>query len=185
SASIRWFGAELSNFLASTRPFLNLPIFSEIAQFEWALRHTVDAAHAERIDAASLQALDAEQWTALRCAWHPSLTLLHFNWNATQVWQTLIDGEEPPSPTSFASYWLVYRRNDLVSEWRSADAYEAECIQLWQRGENFGDICECLAQKIGDADSAVATAASFMRTWVEQGLLINPGTEESKNVCGD
>ncbi len=73
-----------------------------------------------------------------------------------------------------------------MSEWRSADAYEVEAIQLWSRDESFAVICELLAEKIGDADAAIATAASFMRTWIEQGLLVFPADEEEiKEIKND
>ncbi len=172
TASIRWFGAELSNYLRDIEPYSSCPALSEIAQFEWALRHTVDAADAERIDSIYLQSLSAEQWAALRCDLHPSLTILHCDWNAPQVWRALDADEELPQPAAFDSYWFVYRDGDLASQWRSADAYEAEAIRLWTRGENFGALCAFLEEKIGNAESAIATAASFMRTWIEQGLLV-------------
>lgn len=174
TASIRWFGDLLPEYLRATEPYCSCPAIAELARFEWALRHTIDAEDAERIDANFLQTLSTEQWALLRCDLHSSLTILHFNWNAPQVWRALDKGEEPPSPTSFKSYWFVYRGSDLTSEWRSADAYEAEAIQLWARGETFSAICALLAEKMGDAQSAITTAASFMRTWVEQGLLIHP-----------
>ena len=181
-ASIRWFGTELSNYLRTTEPFTSCPAIAELAKFEWALRHTVDASDVPRIDAPYLQLLNAEQWSALRCDLHPSLSILSFDWNAPQIWRALDTDEEPPMPASFASYWFVYHGSDLISEWRSADAYEAEAIQLWARGENFSAICESLAEKIGDADAAIATAASFMRTWVEQGLLTHISMEENNNA---
>lgn len=182
TASIRWFGDTLSGYLRATQPYNSCPAVAELAQFEWALRHTVDARDAERIDAEYLQSLDAEKWSALRCAVHPSLTILNFEWNAPQVWRALDANEEPPAPTSFASYWFIYRGSDLMSEWRSADAYEAEAIQLWSRGENFSGICASLAEKIGDANAATATAASFMRTWIEQGLLVHISHQENNNA---
>lgn len=171
TTSIRWFGARLPNYLHATAPYAACPIFSEIAQFEWALRHTVDAADAERIDAAYLQSLATEQWATARFDLHPSLTILHFDWNAPQVWRALDNDEEPPPPTPFDSYWFVYRDVDLISQWRSADANEAQAMQLWTQGKNFGAMCEMLAEKLNDEEAAIVTAASFMRTWVEQGLL--------------
>lgn len=177
-ASIRWFGAELSNYLNKTPPYNGCAAIAELAQFEWALRHTVDAKDAERIDADYLQSLSGEQWSTLRCAIHPSLSILKFAWNAPQVWRSLDAGETPPVPTPLTNDWFVYRGRDLMSEWRSADANEVEALALWSRGENFSALCDFLFEKTsaeenGDANAAVAIAASYMRTWVEQGLLIH------------
>jgi len=184
-ASIRWFGAELSNYLQATAPYNSCPAIAELAQFEWALRRTVDASDAQRIDAAYLQSLNAEQWSTFRCEVHPSLSILNFDWNAPQVWRALNADEEPPTPIVFDSYWFVYRGGDLMSEWRSAEVYEAEAIQLWTRGTTFSEICEWLAEKAGDAEAAIAIAASFMRTWVEQGLLISTQIQKNKGERSD
>lgn len=182
TASIRWFGEELPHYLRSKKPFCDLPIFGELAQFEWALRHTIDARDAQRIDTDHLQSLTAEQWETFTCNVHPSLTILHFRWNAPQVWRALDTDEAPPAPTPFDSYWFVYRGKELLSEWRSADAYEAAAIQLWSRDKNFGDICEFLAAKIGDTQSAVAAAAAFLHTWIQQGLLVRSQRGEKNNA---
>lgn len=171
TASIRWFGDALSNYLRTTNPFCDLPILSELAQFEWALRHTVDAGDGECIDANYLQSLRAEEWETLRCAVHPSLSILNFEWNAPQVWRALDENEEPPLPAQLENIWFVYRDRDMVSQWRSASSDEAAAIELWRTGNNFGDICEFLAQQMGDTDAAIATLVEFMRAWVEQGLL--------------
>ena len=195
TASIRWFGDALPDYLGATEPYRSCPAIAELAQFEWALRHTVDAGDGERIDAAYLQSLNAEQWESLHCDLHPSLTILHFDWNAAQVWCALDANEEPPAPAPLDSYWFIYRGSDLMSEWRSADSYEAAAIRLWARGDSFGSICESLAEKIGDAEAAISTGAAFMRAWVEQGLLIfsplpagegagvRACIEEENNVC--
>lgn len=187
TASIRWFGAQLPNYLRDKKPYCDLPIVDELARFEWALRHTIDAGDAKRIDADYLQSLSAEQWETFTCNVHPSLTILHFEWNAPQVWRALDAEEAPPAPRPFNSYWFIFRGKDLLSEWRSADACEAQAIQLWSRGENFSAVCtfvaeQLSAEKIADADAAVATAASFMRTWIEQGLLIHTSSEEKNNA---
>jgi hypothetical protein len=180
TASIRWFGAELCDYLAANAPYSACPIFAELARFEWALRHSLDAADATRIDANYLQSLAAEQWETFICAVHPSLIILHGAWNAPQVWRALNTDEEPPQPAHFDSYWFIYRDADLMTQWRSADVYEAQAIQLWSHGENFGAICEFLVEKIGageaaqPSESAIEMAAVFMRTWIAQGLLIHP-----------
>lgn len=173
AASIRWFGAALPDYLHSTEPYSSCPAIGELAQFEWALRHTVDAADAECIDANFLRALNAANWPGLRCDLHPALTILHFDWNAPQIWRALAAGEAPPESVQFESYWFVYRGADLLSEWRSADGYEAQAIRLWSQGKNFAAICELLEEEIGGAEPAVTMAASFMRTWIEQGLLVH------------
>lgn len=173
SASIRWFGALLPDYLYSVEPFRQFPAIGELARFEWALRHAVDAADGRRVTAGDLQTLGAEQWAAFRCAAHPSLTVLHFHWNTPQIWRALDAGQAPPDPSPLESHWMVYRGTGLTSEWRSASADEVEAIAQWARGESFGGLCECLAERLADADAAINTAAALMRAWVDQGLLIH------------
>lgn len=173
AASIRWFGADLSGYLQSVAPYDACPAIGELAQFEWALRHSVDAADAARVDAHYLQSLDPAQWTTLCFDVHPSLNLLHFDWNVPQVWRALDADQEPPPPTPLDSHWLVYRSAALTTEWRSAEALEVTAIQQWTRGKHFGAICEVLEAHLGDANDAAMTAASLMRGWIEQGLLVH------------
>ena len=47
-ASIRWYGAALASFLREAQPWCAVPVLSELAEFEWAIRHTIDAADAKR-----------------------------------------------------------------------------------------------------------------------------------------
>jgi hypothetical protein len=173
TVSIRWFGADLPLYLRTVAPFFDCAVLAELAQFEWALRHTIDAAEGERIDADFLRSLSATQWETLRCAMHPSLSVLHFAWNAPPLWCALDNGGEPPAPTQCGAYWFVYRDANLVTQWRSAETTEALAMQRWQRGDDFSAICNFLAARDEHSDAAIK-AAELMRCWVDQGLLIHP-----------
>ena len=48
-ASIRWFGDSMARFLQDRDPYRQVPVLSELAAFEWAVRHTIDAADTERL----------------------------------------------------------------------------------------------------------------------------------------
>ena len=88
-SSIRWFGHALARFLQSEQPYADLPIMSELASFEWALRHTVDAADAERLTVETLQAIALEHWGELRFILHPSASVMVLQWNTPPVWKAL------------------------------------------------------------------------------------------------
>jgi hypothetical protein len=181
ATSIRWFGELIPHYLQNNEPYSSVPAFSELAQFEWALRHSVDAADATRIDGAYLQNLSTEEWLSLHCDLHPSLTILHFDWNVPQVWQALDEEQEPPPPTPLNCYWFVYRGEDLMTQWRSAENHEAAAIQLWKQNKDFTAICELFAQHSDNSENPAVTAASYMRTWVEQGLLVFAKNEPTEN----
>ncbi|MEJ2406366.1 MAG: DNA-binding domain-containing protein [Candidatus Thiodiazotropha sp.] len=179
-ASIRWFGNGFSDYLAETSPFSDCPAMAELARFEWALRHTIDAADAQRIETQDLQAVAPEQWHSLLFDLHPSLQLLCLDWNVPFIWQALMDEQTPPPPESMCQTWLVYRQPDRVSAWRSVEEGEAAALEYLAAGNSFGALCERLWRESGDADAAVGRAAVWLRTWVEQGLLTVRATADAQ-----
>jgi hypothetical protein len=170
-SSIRWFGVLLSDFLRTATPYADIPSMAELAEFEWALRHTIDAADADILTLDTLQAIEPESWPRLTFALHPSLSILPLQWNAPQIWNALTHNETPPQPTPHAMHWLVYRQPDLVSGWRSATALEIAALDCIRRGLNFADLCEAIARLVTDIESVPLTAATFLKSWVAQGLL--------------
>jgi hypothetical protein len=173
-ASIRWFGNHLTDFLSAQKPYADQPVFSELAKFEWALRHTIDAADADVLSVESLQSIAPEKWADLRFDLHPSLTILHLVWNTPQIWQALTNNENLPEPQLQSMAWLVYRQPDLISAWRSSGEAEVSSLQLIQAGKTFGDICEHLLQCSDDLQQVPLMAAGFLRGWTEQGFLASP-----------
>jgi len=179
--SIRWFGDGLASFLANTKPYRELPLLPELAQVEWALRHTVDAADAERLQVDDLANIEATEWAGLRFSLQPSVTLLELQWNAPQVWKSLTEEsaaseEHAVEPTPQAGYWLVYRRPDMVSNWRSLLTAEYRALLCLQRGETFADICEQVDQLQADTAApseggSAMQVAGFLRQWIEAGIL--------------
>jgi hypothetical protein len=179
-ASIRWFGEGFADYLAETSPFSDCPAMAELARFEWALRHTIDAADAQRIETQDLQAVAPDQWHSLLFGLHPSLQLLSLAWNVPFIWQALMDEQTPPAPESMCQTWLVYRQPDRVSAWRSVEEAEATALEYLAAGNAFGALCERLWRESGDADTAVGRAAVWLRTWVEQGLLTVRATADAQ-----
>lgn len=96
--SIRWFGQQLSTFLRTESPYANIPSIAELAEFEWALRHTIDAADAALITLETLQAIEPESWATLTFSLHPALSILLFEWNSPQIWSALVADEQVPDP---------------------------------------------------------------------------------------
>jgi hypothetical protein len=47
---------------------------------------------------------------------------------------------------------------------------EAEALEAAREGQSFGELCALLCAQFG-AEQAPATAAGFLRDWVESGLL--------------
>jgi hypothetical protein len=170
-SSIRWFGLNLATFLTAQSPYADIPSIGELAEFEWALRHTIDAADAQRITLESLQAIAPESWAALTFSVHPAVSILLFQWNAPQIWSALMADEQVPEPIAQEMYWLVYRQPNLVTGWRSATTAEIVALNGINSGASFADVCEELGEHIADAQSIPLVAATFLKAWIEQGLV--------------
>jgi hypothetical protein len=175
-ASIRWFGGSLARFLQDRDPWRRVPVLSELAVFEWALRHTIDAADAERLTTETLLSVPLQDWGELRFDLHPSVTIVSLQWNAPQLWRELAEAVTAPSGTAIEParqpmHWLVYRKPDLASGWRSLTGMEQAALEGLQQGATFADLCACIA--LHEAGDAAMQAAVMLRSWVEQGILIS------------
>ncbi|QBC44535.1 HvfC/BufC N-terminal domain-containing protein [Iodobacter fluviatilis] len=167
--SIRWFGNQLATFLAQEAPYASVPIFAELATFEWALRHTIDAADTPLLTLENLQGIPDQDWGLLHFKLHPSLSILSLQWNAPKVWQALMAEETPPEPQIYPQPYLVWRKPDLTINWRSANPAEIHALNLLASGENFSSICEALLND--DINDVPLVAAGFLRVWIEQGII--------------
>jgi hypothetical protein len=172
-ASIRWFGDRLDVFLRSQAPWSSNPVLHELARFEWALRHTVDAADAPVLTFEALQALPPEHWPDLLLTLQPAVTLLHLDWNTPAVWRCLVDQQPLPVPQPGAQHWLVYRRQDLMAMWRSAMPEEARLLLSISNGITFADLCDVMAEHETQPETIPAQAAALLRQWVSAGLLVD------------
>lgn len=176
-ASIRWFGDKLGAFLCAQVPWSSDPVLRELALFEWALRHTVDAADAPVLTVEALQALPPEQWPELCLTLQPAATPLHLDWNTPAFWRCLVDQQVLPTRQSGSQHWLVYRREDLMAMWRSAVPDEARLLLLLRDGITFADLCDVMAEHNDQTESIPAQAAALLRQWVSTGLLVDTTRE--------
>lgn len=172
-ASIRWFGNELALFLRTQAPWSSTPLLHELAQFEWALRHTVDAADQPVLTIDALRALPVEHWPGLALQLHSATTMHFLCWNTPGVWSGLMEGREPPELEYCPQHWLVYRRQDLMAMWRSVSEREARWLQLTVNGCSFSDLCDGLAAEGTPAQEIPAQAAALLWPWADAGLLVD------------
>lgn len=170
-ASIRWFGDHLSYFLANQSPYRELPVLSEIAAFEWALRHTVDAADSPRRTYEALAALAPDEWISLEISLHPSVSLLSFTWNAVLICQAFNDDAELPLPEPSSGHWMVFRAKDGSGVWRSLELAELEALSAIVGGVSFSDLCEALSLGLHKPDDGASLTAAFLSQWVSEGII--------------
>lgn len=171
--SIRWFGAHLSEFLGNHDPYSVIPLFNELAQFEWALSHTIDAADINSLTSSELKTIPAQIWGKLQIKTHPSLSLLHFNWNTTQVWQALELEQEPPQPKSANNYWITWRSHDLITMWRSSNEMENVALMALKSGMDLATLC-CLLEEYAPPEDVLnlpLQVAKWLFGWLEQNIV--------------
>src|SRR5882757_1640215 len=145
--SIRWYGRELSDFLAQRPPYAEQPILAEIARFEWTLSEVFDAADAAPVGRDALLAVDPEIWDQLGFVFHPSLRLLNLAWNTVAVWQAMSRDEDPPQ----------------------LDAAENASLEAGLSGKRFGEICAVLRAWLPEEEIPLR-AATLIGTWTDSGI---------------
>src|SRR5262249_9148399 len=85
--SVRWFGKDLAEFLASTPPYSGSPAAAEMARFEWLLGEAFDGPDQAPVAAQALMALPPEAWETLAFTPLPSLRRSVFAFDVPQAWQ--------------------------------------------------------------------------------------------------
>jgi hypothetical protein len=170
--SIRYFGAQLAAFLQADGFWRRVPVFAEMATFEWALGLSFDAADSPPTGVGDMAAIPPQAWGEMRLGLHPSLQRLDLRWNVPRLWKA-IDEEQPPrAPVAGddPQAWLIWRR-ELRTLFRSLAVDEAWAIDSVRAGQPFAAMCEGLCEW-HDENHAAAQAALYLRRWVQDGLVV-------------
>ncbi|MDR7335110.1 DNA-binding domain-containing protein [Roseateles asaccharophilus] len=175
--SIRWFGHELADFMATAGDEL-VPHASlvDFARMDWALRSAFDAADAPLLQPATLAALSPDDWAGLQLRLHPSVqrvALAHAvepAWLALREWQPGEAQPELDEPVAHEHTLLAWRQHG-ETRWRSLEPLEAALLQAVAGGEPFAGLCERAALALGDAGSAAPAVIALLQGWLSDGLL--------------
>ncbi|MGQ5524083.1 HvfC/BufC N-terminal domain-containing protein [Chitinimonas sp. PSY-7] len=167
--NIRWFGDQLPTLLASQAPYADVPVFAELAQFEWALGLAFDAADSPTTGVTILGTLADDDWPNLRPIWHPGLRVMVFKWNTVAIWRALDADESPPPPQAVPSRWAVWREA-LQPCYRSLADDEAALLLSMQAGQTFGDACSALLSW-HSAEEVPNRAVTLLSQWLQDGWI--------------
>jgi hypothetical protein len=169
--SIRWYGAELPQFLAENAPYLEQPVLSEVALLEWTLSEVFDSEDGAAIERSALAEIPADDWGELQFEFHTSLRRLDLLWNTVAVWQAMSRDEAPPEPEcgKAAVTWVVWRR-DLKNYFRSLESAEAGALHAALAGYCFADICQTLTEWLPD-EAIPPAAANYLAVWADSGII--------------
>ncbi len=118
-----------------------------------------------------MAALAPDAWPGLRLGFHPSLQVVDVTYPIPALWHAIRDQEvvEKPDPLTHPARVLVWRQG-LKTRFRTMDVDEAVGLGDMTAGASFADLCERLTEWHGD--SAAARAASLLKTWIEDGLVV-------------
>jgi hypothetical protein len=180
--SIRWYGRELPQFLATSAPYSEAPILSEVALFEWTLTEVFDATDAQSSPRTALSAIQPSAWGALTFEFHPSLRRLSFSWNTAAVWKAMSQDETPPRPEMAPAPmpWLLWRQN-LQNYFRSMNAVESAALDSALRGRNFAQLCEDLGALLPQ-EEIPAAAASLLGAWADSGIIAKVSSSDCEST---
>lgn len=169
--SLRYFGHKLEAFLKEYHN--DVPVLSEMARFEWALRKGFDAEDTATITLDALQQVPVEQWGDLQFTFHPSVSRLDLDWNTPQLWSAIDEETEPmpPEKLEHTYAWLLWRK-ELLTYYRSLDVDEAWALDAAMQGDSFASLCEGVCEWIDEAH-APGRVAGFLSQWITDELLIS------------
>ncbi len=165
--NLRWYGSEMCEHLMVT--LMEHPIAAEMADFEWKLSLAFDAADVAELELKDLSSIPPEDWGALCFGFQPAIKIIRTRWNTIPIWQALEAEKRPPKPTQDSTYqsWLIWR-NNFNSQFRQITEMEVIALNFAMGGENFSEICAKLEM---DEEQAMRTAAQYLASWLEAGLI--------------
>ncbi len=178
--SLRWFGHELSDFMASQEALVDHPAMVALARLEWALRTAFDAAPAVLLTPEELAAVPAQEWAQLVLGLQPSVQLLDLQWAVGPVWHALKSrAEEVPPPEALAHHVLVWRQG-MQTQWTSLTPTETVFVQCLRGRKSFGAVCMALSKHVGE-ENAASTAVQLIGKMLADGTLcaLAPGAPQN------
>ena len=173
--SIRWYGDQMADFLASDAQYAKAPLLAELARWEWAMATAFDAADAEPIDITAFAQIPPQEWAELCLDFSPSVQVLELEWNAPELWKAVTENTGRPDPVlnPEAASWLIWR-HELQIYFRPLAAQEAAAMAAARAGQSFGELCVLLCEHLEESEASLH-AAGFLRGWVQAGLIVSAG----------
>ncbi|KTD31873.1 DUF2063 domain-containing protein [Legionella maceachernii] len=165
--SIRWYGDQFAEYLKrNSKPYL-----AELAEFEWKMTLSFDAADEGVLKIEQMASVPPEAWPHLRFRPHASLQRMDFAWDVVKIWEAISNEQSPAPPMKSADIipWVLWR-NEYLNRFYSLGEEEAWALDALIRGATFGELCEGLCKWLEEAEVGLR-AASLLKGWIQSGLL--------------
>jgi hypothetical protein len=155
--------------------FANDPEVAELAALEWAMHRAFVAGDAASLTAPDFAAQTAgfseEDWGELGFAVTPGARLLTVRHDVGALWNALKDEDfAAPDIGLAAPHALLVWREGLRPVFRLMDEADGAALALALRGDDFGEICAALVDRLGD-DAGTARAGALLGQWLQDGLI--------------
>ncbi|KAF0862036.1 DNA-binding domain-containing protein [Pseudomonas sp. LD120] len=177
--SLRWLGQGFGEFIQGHLvPEQGAPL-AELARLEWAFTLAFDAAEAQVLTVPDMAALDAEAWPLLQLRLAPCVQRLDCRYNSVAQWRAVKDQADFPASVllEHEQLCLVWRA-ERVCRYRSLSAEEARALLgMIDAQWNFAELCAELA--VTYREGAPLQAATWLKQWVEEGLVVRHASGES------
>lgn len=163
----RWYGARLPVFLRTTAPWSNNLALSEMADLDWAIGLSFDAADEPHISEADVAAMPPSHWPEMHCRLHGSVRRLFHCWNVADIRRALDRGETPPPLRNLRipQAWIVSRQEHTV-RYRAVEGDESDALDAVEQNLSFTDICEQLCEWHAP-DVVAMRVASLFKAWIQ------------------
>jgi hypothetical protein len=172
--SVRRYGIELVELLASTFGGPKGSALAELARWEWLLAEVFDAADRRALTQADLAGFDPATWPLLRFVLTPTLRRARLETNAVQWWKWACAGAGAARPRRWRlqrpTEWVLWRQ-ELAIYFRPLSVPESRALATIAEGETFGELCAALADLV-DADEVPVRAATLLHTWLKEGWIV-------------
>jgi hypothetical protein len=188
--SVRHVGRRFADWIAGEATVA--PHLADLARLEWARVEVFDAADAEPLRLADLEALPPQEWPALRLRLIPACLVLESAWPVHEIWASA-DPEADAEVDAPADAWASAdggaeraqrawtREPTVVRVWREGFSVshaamgpgEQRAFRVLARGEPFAEICAAIEEGL-DTDTAARQVGAILLRWLEDGLIARP-----------
>lgn len=180
TTSLRYFSIDLPALLEQEAPYNQFQEVIELAKIEQTFANSFDADNAQTLTLDDFASIPEAAWPSLQLRFQPSLQIVSCRTNAFAIWKALSADETPPPKEvkQELSYWLVWRRSDLITHYRPLSVAEHHGLTAMLAGENFAQLCECLLAYFSEQETPMQ-AIGFLQGWVQEEMLADLSFESS------
>lgn len=166
--SLNAYGADFPAFVSTELPLPDPA--AEIAWLDGALR---DAFYGTDVVPVTPQTLAVDDWEKAVFRFAPSLSVYSMHTNAAAIWSALASSAPPPQASLLPAPVAVrVWRKGLTPQFVSMPEWEAHCLSLAVGGATFATLCEHLASRVTDTDTATL-AGQLLRDWLTDELMVS------------